>query len=161
RLQNASIRRQWADLAQKRFEWQVAEDEKPTTEELAEAERQRVAEEAKRRQEAKNEGDRDGAARVARREGERAGKGYYIVGYRELSSRGEEVRHVHTTRCGCVCLKCHPTDGPYPYKDAVEDAKALNGGRSGSIESPYGETICIERWECDCTCAKCVGANPE
>ena len=67
------------------------------------------------------------------------------------------TRYVHHALCGCVCRKCHPADGPYPYWDAERDAAAWNG--SGMVHRENGETFYLVLWNCDCTCQRCDFKN--
>jgi hypothetical protein len=75
-----------------------------------------------------------------------------------LPLRTGRSRYVHTAPCGCVCRKCHPKDGPYPYWDAEHDLadKPLS---SELVQRENGEIFTLYIWKCDCTCVRCDSKN--
>jgi hypothetical protein len=76
-----------------------------------------------------------------------------VVPDRARSYGGVQERYVHHAHCGCVCRKCHPEDGPYPYWDAERDAAACK--KCEIVEPENAETYRVDCWPCDRTCQRC------
>lgn len=72
-------------------------------------------------------------------------------------SCGTENRFLHHAPCGCVCRKCHPPEGPYPYWEVERDA--AHRTCAGLVPKGDGRSFYLQNWNCDCTCQRCDSKN--
>ncbi len=72
------------------------------------------------------------------------------------SSADDSPRHIYHRECyrGCVCKDCHPSDGKYPYDQALKDDTAQKDPAYWKLKKDRHPMI--THLSCDCYCPECV-----